>query len=74
VVDIDLSKFFDRVNHDRLLARLATRIRDKRVLKLIRSFLTSGVMIGGLEEPMEDGTTQGGPLSPIRGDIRDERA
>lgn len=50
VIDIDLSKFFDRVNHDRLLARLATRIKDKRVLKLIRSFLTSGVMIGGLEK------------------------
>ena len=56
VIDIDLSKFFVRVNHDRLLSRLSTRIKDKRVLKLIRSFLTSGVMIGGLEEPTEEGT------------------
>jgi RNA-directed DNA polymerase len=69
VVDIDLSKFFDRVNHDRLMSRLATRIEDKRVLKLIRSFLTSGVMIGGLEEPTEEGTPQGGPLSPILSNI-----
>ena len=61
VVDIDLSKFFNRVNHDRLVARLATRIRDKRVLKLIRSFLT-GVMIGGLEQATREGTPQGGPL------------
>jgi len=60
VVDIDLSKFFDRVNHDRLMARLATRIEDKRVLKLLRSFLNSGVMIGGLEQPTEEGTPQGG--------------
>ena len=69
VVDIDLSKFFDRVNHDRLLARLATRIRDKRVLKLIRRFLTSGIMIGGLEEPTKEGTPQGGPLSPILSNV-----
>ncbi len=61
VVDLDISKFFDRVNHDRLMSRLATRIKDKRVLKLIRSFLTSGVMIGGLEEPTKEGTPQGGP-------------
>jgi len=69
VVDIDLSKFFDRVNHDRLLARLATRVKDKRVLKLIRSFLNSGVMIGGLEQPTKEGTPQGGPLSPIVSNI-----
>jgi len=69
VIDIDLSKFFDRVNHDRLMARLATRIKDKRVLKLIRSFLTSGVMIGGLEEPTKEGTPQGGPLSPLLSNI-----
>ena len=69
VVDIDLSKFFDRVNHDRLMARLATRIKDKRVLKLIRSFLTSGVMIGGLEQPTEEGTPQGGPLSPLLSNV-----
>jgi len=65
VVDLDLSKFFDRVNHDRLMARLANRIKDKRVLKLIRSFLTSGVMIGGLEEPTKEGTPQGGPLFAV---------
>jgi RNA-directed DNA polymerase len=69
VVDIDVSKFFDRVNHDRLMARLATRIKDKRVLKLIRSFLTSGVMIGGLEQPTKEGTPQGGPLSPLLSNI-----
>ena len=65
VIDIDLSKFFDRVNHDRLLARLATRINDKRVLKPIRSFLTAGVMIGGLEQATEEGTPQGGPIAPL---------
>ncbi len=69
VIDIDLSKFFDRVNHDRLMARLATRIKDKRVLKLIRSFLTAGVMIGGLEQPTDEGTPQGGPLSPLLSNI-----
>jgi len=69
VIDIDLSKFFDRVNHDRLMSRLATRIKDKRVLKLIRSFLTSGIMIGGLVEPSKEGTPQGGPLSPLLSNI-----
>jgi RNA-directed DNA polymerase len=69
VIDIDLSRFFDRVNHDRLMSRLATRIKDKRVLKLIRSFLTSGIMIGGLVEPSREGTPQGGPLSPLLSNI-----
>ena len=69
VVDIDISKFFDRVNHDRLMSRLATKVKDKRVLKLIRRFLTSGVMIGGLVEPMREGTPQGGPLSPLLSNI-----
>ncbi len=69
VVDIDLSKFFDRVNHDRLMSRLATRIGDKRVLRLIRSFLESGVMVGGLVEATEEGTPQGGPLSPLLSNI-----
>jgi len=68
-VDMDLSKFFDRVNHDRLLSRLATRIEDKRVLRLIRAFLTSGVMIDGLVSPTEAGTPQGGPLSPLLSNI-----
>jgi len=69
VVDIDLSKFFDRVNHDRLMSRLATRIKDKRVLSVIRSFLTAGVMLGGLVEASEEGTPQGGPLSPLLSNI-----
>lgn len=65
VVDIDLEKFFDRVNHDRLMARVAVRIADKRVLKLIRAFLNAGVMEDGLVHPVEEGTPQGGPLSPL---------
>jgi len=69
VVDLDLEKFFDRVNHDRLLSRLSTRVNDKRVLKLIGRFLRSGVMIGGLCEPTEEGTPQGGPLSPMLSNI-----
>ena len=69
VVDFDLSKFFDRVNHDRLMQRLATRIRDKRVLKLIRAYLNSGVMIGGVIVETEEGTPQGGPLSPLLANI-----
>jgi RNA-directed DNA polymerase len=69
VVDMDLSKFFDRVNHDRLMSRIATKVHDKRVLKLIRKFLTSGVMIGGLVEPANEGTPQGGPLSPLLSNI-----
>ena len=69
VVDIDISKFFDRVNHDRLMSRLATKVKDKRVLKLIRRFLTSGVMIGRLTEPTREGTPQGGPLSPLLSNI-----
>ena len=69
IVDIDLSKFFDRVNHDRLISRLATKIQDKRVLKLIRSFLTAGVMIDGLVSPSIEGTPQGGPLSPLLSNI-----
>src|SRR5215469_11785496 len=65
VVDLDLEKFFDRVNHDSLMARVAARVADKRVLKLIRAFLKSGVMEGGLVSPVEEGTPQGGPLSPL---------
>ena len=65
VVDIDLEKFFDRVNHDRLMARVAQRVGDKRLLKLIRAFLTAGVMEDGLVSPVDEGTPQGGPLSPL---------
>jgi len=69
VVDIDLSKFFDRVNHDRLMMRLATRVRDKRVLKLIRAYLNSGVLVGAAIERTGEGTPQGGPLSPLLANI-----
>jgi RNA-directed DNA polymerase len=65
VVDIDLEKFFDRVNHDILMGLVAKRVADKRILKLIRSFLTAGVLEGGLVSPTEEGTPQGGPLSPL---------
>jgi RNA-directed DNA polymerase len=65
VVDIDLEKFFDRVNHDVLMGLVAKRVADKRILKLIRGFLTAGAMEGGLVSPTEEGTPQGGPLSPL---------
>jgi RNA-directed DNA polymerase len=65
VVDLDLEKFFDHVHHDRLLAALAKRIRDKSVLKLLRRFLTAGVLEDGLVSPTTEGTPQGGPLSPL---------
>lgn len=69
VVDIDLEKFFDRVHHDRLMSQLARRIEDKRLLKLIRSFLGAGVLIGGLISPTDEGTPQGGPLSPFLSNV-----
>jgi RNA-directed DNA polymerase len=65
VVDLDLEKFFDRVNHDILMGLVAKRVSDKRLLKLIRAFLNAGVMEGGLVSPTEEGTPQGGPLSPL---------
>jgi RNA-directed DNA polymerase len=65
VVDIDLEKFFDRVNHDILMSRVARRVTDKRVLKLIRAYQTAGIMEDGLVSPSDEGTPQGGPLSPL---------
>src|ERR1019366_942206 len=65
VVDIDLEKFFDRVNHDILMGLVAKRTTDKRILKLIRGFLTAGVLAEGLVGPTDEGTPQGGPLSPL---------
>lgn len=69
VVDIDLEAFFDRVNHDMLMARVARQVKDKRVLKLIRGYLESGVCEGGLVTASKEGTPQGGPLSPLLSNI-----
>lgn len=69
VVDIDLEKFFDRVNHDILMSRIARKVKDKRVLRLIRKFLQAGVMENGLVTASTEGTPQGGPLSPLLSNI-----
>jgi RNA-directed DNA polymerase len=69
VIEIDLEKFFDKVNHDRLMSTLAKRISDKPTLKLIRSYLTSGILEGGLTSPRTEGTPQGSPLSPLLSNI-----
>jgi RNA-directed DNA polymerase len=69
VVDLDLEKFFDRVNHDKLMAKIAERMSDKKLLRLIRAFLRAGVMEGGLVSPVDEGTPQGGPLSPLLSNI-----
>lgn len=69
VVDMDIEKFFDNVNHDALMARVARKVADKRALKTIRAFLNSGVMEGGLTSPTDIGTPQGGPLSPLLSNI-----
>ena len=69
VVDMDLEKFFDRVNHDILMARVARKVKDKRILVLIRRYLQSGVMVGGLVQARREGTPQGGPLSPLLSNI-----
>src|ERR1039457_1413737 len=68
-VDLDLEKFFDRVSHDKLMARIEGRVSDQRVLKLIRAILRAGVMEGGLVSPVGEGTPQGGPLSPLLSNI-----
>jgi len=69
VVDMDLEKFFDRVNHDVLMSRVARRVRDKRVLLLIRRYLQAGMMEGGIVTPHAQGTPQGGPLSPLLSNV-----
>lgn len=69
VVDMDLEKFFDRVNHDVLMSRIARRVKDKRILKVIRVFLQSGIMEGGVTSPRSEGTPQGGPISPLLSNI-----
>jgi RNA-directed DNA polymerase len=69
VVDLDLEKFFDRVNHDILMSRVARKVTDKKVLRLIRRYLQAGVLDGGLVEPTREGTPQGGPLSPLLSNI-----
>ena len=69
VVDLDLEKFFDRVNHDILMGRIAKRINDPRLLRLIRAFLNAGVMENGLVSSTDEGTPQGGPLSPLLSNI-----
>ena len=69
VIDMDLEKFFDQVNHDKLMGIVAHKMGDKRLLKLLRRFLQSGIMEGGLISPTEEGTPQGGPLSPLLSNI-----
>lgn len=68
-VDMDLEKFFDRVNHDILMSRIARKVNDKRALKLIRGYLESGVLINGMKVSSDEGTPQGGPLSPLLANI-----
>ena len=69
IIELDLENFFDKVNHDKLMGLLAKKITDKRILKLIRSYLTSGIMEGGVSSPRREGTPQGSPLSPLLSNI-----
>ena len=69
VVDVDLEKFFDRVNHDKLMHRVWRRVADKRLLKLIRAYIEAGVMVDGVRQPTAEGTPQGSPLSPLLSNI-----
>ena len=69
VVDVDLEKFFDRVNHDILIDRLGRRIGDAGVIRLIRAYLNSGIMVHGVVQSREQGTPQGGPLSPLLANV-----
>jgi group II intron reverse transcriptase/maturase len=69
VVDVDLEKFFDRVNHDVLMGRLAARIADKRMLRLVRRYLEAGIMAEGVVMDRDEGTPQGGPLSPMLANV-----
>jgi RNA-directed DNA polymerase len=69
VVDIDMERFFDTVNHDRLMARMKTVVKDKRVLRLVNAYLKAGVMVNGVVVEMREGTPQGGPLSPLLSNI-----
>jgi group II intron reverse transcriptase/maturase len=69
VVDIDLERFFDTVHHDRLMARMKEEVKDKRVLRLVNEYLKAGVMVNGVVTESEEGTPQGGPLSPLLSNI-----
>jgi len=69
VVDLDIEKFFDHINHDMLMARVARKVKDKRILKLIRLYLNTGVMVNGVKIQTREGTPQGGPLSPLLANI-----
>ena len=70
MVDLDLEKFFDRVNHDILMSRIARKVKDERILKLIRRYLGAGMMSAGVVSARTEGTPQGGPLSPLLSNIQ----